>query len=167
LSKRRGEILARRCKALQYFHARIEMSDESLVTAFAQHLVEEGITCRALRFENMRPALTCVHQQPKREGLAGFPAEVANRLRYSVIRQDEVILVKIRDDEPLAVANRGEQRDHIHAHEECGFCAHNCNADPRSKLRREIGISSLSRQPKGPFYRTLGVSPLLRRGGRI
>ena len=56
------------------------MSDERLVFALAQYLVEERVTCTALRFQDMELALAGVHYKSDCQRKIRFAREGADRL---------------------------------------------------------------------------------------
>lgn len=63
LAERQRQILPRGSKALQYFHANVEMPHECLILVLADDLVEEGVTGPALRFQDVDLALAGIHQK--------------------------------------------------------------------------------------------------------
>ncbi len=91
MPKRRRKIRPRGSKAFQHFHANVDLRHKCLVLALAQDLVEEGVACPALRFQDAELALAGVHQQSHGQGQIRFPREVADRLRDAVFFQQEFL----------------------------------------------------------------------------
>jgi hypothetical protein len=105
---------------LQCLYAFVELHDEGLIFALAEHLIEKCSAGSALLPEHAFLTAAGIHQKPHGKRKVGLPGEVAAALRDTVLFEDEVVRVQIFDDAPVLIVNRCQKRYDIHVDGEGG-----------------------------------------------
>ena len=101
-------------KVLQKRHIKIEIHDECQVFLFAQQSIQKAVAGAALLIQNAPLTQAGIDKQSQAQRQIGFFGEVVDGLRAAVFRQSEGVLVQVRDDLAVLVADGGDNVHGLH-----------------------------------------------------
>src|SRR4029077_19597182 len=108
-------------EVLQKGYIEVEIHDKRQILLFAQQIVQKTVAGASSRIQNAPLAEAGIDKQSQAQRQIAFFGEIVDVLRAAIFRQSEGVLVEVRDDLAVLVADGGDDVDGFHVDRDFWF----------------------------------------------